>query len=144
MGAGDFLLSCPSYTAFGVRHAGHPGTPRRRSEGEGEGEALSSFTPHSWTPPLSPSAWARDAAEQYVCVGAVPAALRAVAAPARVEVDPITFAVIGGALFAICEEMDLTLRNTSLSPIINIGKDFSCALFTADAQLVAQACRTDR
>jgi N-methylhydantoinase B len=48
--------------------------------------------------------------------------------------------VIGGALFSICEEMDLTLRNTSLSPIINIGKDFSCALFTADAQLVAQAC----
>lgn len=48
--------------------------------------------------------------------------------------------MIGGALFAICEEMDLTLRNTSLSPIINIGKDFSCALFTADAQLVAQAC----
>jgi N-methylhydantoinase B len=36
--------------------------------------------------------------------------------------------------------MDLTLRNTSLSPIINLGKDFSCALFTADAQLVAQAC----
>ena len=56
------------------------------------------------------------------------------------EVDPITFAVIGGALFAICEEMDITLRNSSLSPIINIGKDFSCALFTADAQLVAQAC----
>jgi len=62
------------------------------------------------------------------------------AAPARIEVDPVTFAVIGGALFAVCEEMDLTLRNTSLSPIINIGKDFSCALFTADAQLVAQAC----
>jgi N-methylhydantoinase B len=84
-------------------------------------------------------AWARDAAEQYVCIGAVPATLRR-AVPAGIEVDPITLAVIGGALFAICEEMDLTLRNTSLSPIINLGKDFSCALFTADAQLVAQAC----
>lgn len=101
---------------------------------------MSPFNADSWIPPLSPSAWARDAGEQYVCVGAVPAALRAADAPARVKVDPITFAVIGGALFAICEEMDLTLRNTSLSPIINIGKDFSCALFTADAQLVAQAC----
>jgi N-methylhydantoinase B len=93
----------------------------------------------SWIPPLSPLAWARDADEQYVCVGAVPAALRGGASP-RAEVDPITFAVIGGALFAICEEMDLTLRNSSLSPIINLGKDFSCALFTSDAQLVAQAC----
>src|SRR4029450_8757103 len=79
------------------------------------------------------------AAERYVGVGAVPAALRA-AAPARVEVDPITFAVIGGALFAICEEMGLTLRNTSLSPIVNSGKDFSCALFTGDARRGAQAC----
>jgi N-methylhydantoinase B len=84
--------------------------------------------------------WSRDAGERYVCVGDVPAALRDAEAAVRVEFDPITFAVIGGALFAICEEMDLTLRNTSLSPIINLGKDFSCALFTADAQLVAQAC----
>src|SRR4029079_14937757 len=102
-------------------------------------EPVRPFNTDSWIPPLSPSVWARDAGEQYVCVGAVPAALRA-DARARFEVDPITFAVIGGSLFAICEEMDLTLRNTSLSPIINIGKDFSCALFTADAQLVAQAC----
>ena len=101
---------------------------------------MSPFNANSWIPPLSPLAWARDAGEQYVCVGSVPAALRAADAQPRVQVDPITFAVIGGALFAICEEIDLTLRNTSLSPIINIGKDFSCALFTADAQLVAQAC----
>lgn len=93
----------------------------------------------SWEAPLSPGEWARDAGQGYVCVGAVPATLRQPPTE-RPRVDPITFAVIGGALFAICEEMDVTLRNTSLSPIINIGKDFSCALFTTDAQLVAQAC----
>ena len=95
--------------------------------------------PTGWDAPLSPRDWARDAGHGYVCVGAVPAALQRPLA-GRTPVDPVTFAVIGGALFAICEEMDITLRNTSLSPIINIGKDFSCALFTADAQLVAQAC----
>ena len=67
---------------------------------------MNAFNADSWIPPLSPSAWARDAAEHYVCLGAVPAALRAADAPARVQVDPITFAVIGGALFAICEEME--------------------------------------
>ena len=92
-----------------------------------------------WAPPLSPVEWARDAGLGYVSVGAVPTVLRSDGRN-ETEVDPITFAVVGGALFAVCEEMDVTLRNTSLSPIINIGKDFSCALFTADAQLVAQAC----
>ena len=92
-----------------------------------------------WAPPLSPLDWARDAGLGYVSIGAVPTVLRS-DARSESDIDPITLAVVGGALFAVCEEMDLTLRNTSLSPIINIGKDFSCALFTADAQLVAQAC----
>jgi N-methylhydantoinase B len=56
------------------------------------------------------------------------------------EVDPVTHAVIGGALFTVCREMETTLQNASLSPIINIGKDFSCALFTADGRLVTQTC----
>lgn len=33
--------------------------------------------------------------------------------------DPGTRQVIGGAFFAVCREMDLTLRNSSLSPIVN-------------------------
>ena len=96
--------------------------------------------PRGWDAPLAPREWARDAGQGYVCIGTVPAVLRGPPGRDRERVDPVTFAVIGGALTAICEEMDITLRNTSLSPIINIGKDFSCALFTADAQLVAQAC----
>ena len=83
--------------------------------------------------------WASAASRGFVCLGDF--------APGvphhkvrRKKVDPITFSVVAGALLSLAREMEITLRNTSLSPIINIGKDFSCALFTADAQLVAQAC----
>lgn len=80
-----------------------------------------------------------EASEHYVSLGRIPADVPRMAVRQNV-LDPVTFAVLGGALFSICQEMDITLRNTSLSPIINIGKDFSCAIFTSDAQLVAQAC----
>jgi N-methylhydantoinase B len=83
--------------------------------------------------------WFRSAATEFLCLGAVPAEIPRLQFPLE-PVDPVTLAVLGGSLFSICQEMDITLRNTSLSPIINIGKDFSCAIFTADAQLVAQAC----
>jgi N-methylhydantoinase B len=76
----------------------------------------------------------------FVGLGAIPAGIPRAELPPRRGLDPITFAVVGGALVSVCQEMDLTLRNASLSPIISLGKDFSCALFTADGQLVAQAC----
>jgi N-methylhydantoinase B len=85
-------------------------------------------------------ALASEAPAGFVCLGALPEGIPRAPLPERRELDPVTFAVIGGALFSVCQEMDLTLRNASLSPIISLGKDFSCALFTADGQLVAQAC----
>ena len=88
---------------------------------------------------LDPKEWFAKASSEFLCLAARPEGLAQL--PVRKDgLDPVTFAVIGGALFSICQEMEITLRNTSLSPIINIGKDFSCALFTSDAQLVAQAC----
>jgi N-methylhydantoinase B len=89
--------------------------------------------------PATSAEIATAASEAYVCIGDVPASVKR-QAPPDVTVDPVTFSVLGGALFEVCQEMDLTLRKTSLSPIINLGRDFSCALFTADAQLVAQTC----
>jgi len=77
--------------------------------------------------------------EGFINLAAIPAWIPRVNLPAGRELDPVTFAVVGGTLFSIVAEMDLTLRNASLSPIINVGKDFSCALFTADGQLFAQA-----
>lgn len=76
----------------------------------------------------------------FVDLAAIPAFVPRFPLPRQKAIDPVTFSVVGGALFSICEEMDLTLRNSSLSPIINVGKDFSCALFTGDGQLFAQAC----
>jgi N-methylhydantoinase B len=78
----------------------------------------------------------RDA---FVNLGALPSYVREQVLPQE-EVDPVTHAVIGGALFTVCREMETTLQNSSLSPIINIGKDFSCALFTADGRLITQTC----
>ena len=83
--------------------------------------------------------WIRAADRGYVCLGELAPGVPRLKVP-RKKVDPITYSVIAGALLSLSREMEMTLRNTSLSPIINIGKDFSCALFTADAQLVAQAC----
>jgi N-methylhydantoinase B len=85
------------------------------------------------------SRWLEERSNDVISLGAIPDNLPHLEV-AQNALDPITFAVIGGALFSVCQEMDITLRNSSLSPIINIGKDFSCAIFTADAQLVAQAC----
>src|ERR1700730_18073246 len=85
------------------------------------------------------SRWFAQAAEDFLSLGAIPPDVPRMVVR-RDALNPVTFSVLGGARFSICQEMDITLRNTSLSPIINIGKDFSCALFTADAQLVAQAC----
>ena len=83
--------------------------------------------------------WIQKADRGYVFLGDLAPGVPRVMVR-RKKVDPITFSVIAGALLSLAREMEMTLRNTSLSPIINIGKDFSCALFTADAQLVTQAC----
>ncbi|MBV1780076.1 hydantoinase B/oxoprolinase family protein [Paeniglutamicibacter sp. ABSL32-1] len=55
------------------------------------------------------------------------------------EVDTVTFEVLSSALTSIAEEMGVVLKRSSYSPIIRDMDDFSCALFTADGDLVAQA-----
>ncbi len=83
--------------------------------------------------------WVNAADRDFICLGELAKGIPRLKIR-RKKADPITFSVIAGALLSLAREMELTLRNASLSPIINIGKDFSCALFTADAQLVTQAC----
>ena len=55
------------------------------------------------------------------------------------EVDVVTFEVIASAMHSIAEEMGAALKRSSYSPIIRDMDDFSCALFTPDGDLVAQA-----
>jgi N-methylhydantoinase B len=52
--------------------------------------------------------------------------------------DPVTVSVIGSALRAITDEMSEALRRSSHSPIIREMLDYSCALFTASGETVAQ------
>ena len=53
--------------------------------------------------------------------------------------DPITFELASAALHAAAVEMGEVLKHSSYSPIIREMDDFSCALFAADGDLVAQA-----
>ena len=55
------------------------------------------------------------------------------------EIDTVTFEVASAALLSAAEEMGSLLKRSSYSPIIRDMDDFSCALFTAEGDLVAQA-----
>src|SRR5882672_1049937 len=57
----------------------------------------------------------------------------------RNTIDPITLEVLRNALESIADEMGAVLKRTSFSPNIKERMDASCAIFDADAQLVAQA-----
>jgi len=57
----------------------------------------------------------------------------------RNTVDPVTLEVLRNALEATADEMGAVLKRTSFSPNIKERMDASCAVFDAEAQLVAQA-----
>lgn len=57
----------------------------------------------------------------------------------RPGLDPITFELISAALHSAAVEMGGVLKHSSYSPIIREMEDFSCAVFRADGDLVAQA-----
>jgi N-methylhydantoinase B len=55
------------------------------------------------------------------------------------RLDPISFELVHAALLSAAEEMGGILKRSSYSPIIRDMEDFSCAIFAADGDLVAQA-----
>ncbi|HET9110236.1 MAG TPA: hydantoinase B/oxoprolinase family protein [Ktedonobacterales bacterium] len=57
----------------------------------------------------------------------------------RPGVDAITLEIFRSALTAIAEEMGVVLTRSSYSPNIKERRDFSCALFDASGQMIAQA-----
>ncbi len=54
-------------------------------------------------------------------------------------VDAVSYEVLASALTSIAEEMGSVIKRSSYSPIIRDMEDFSCAVFTATGDLVAQA-----
>ena len=55
------------------------------------------------------------------------------------DANPILLEVFKNRFASISEEMGVTLNRTAFSPNIKERRDFSCALFDADGELVAQA-----
>ncbi len=55
------------------------------------------------------------------------------------RLDPITFELLHATLLSAAEEMGGVLKRSSYSPIIRDMEDFSCAIFAADGDLIAQA-----
>src|SRR5437016_7454902 len=55
------------------------------------------------------------------------------------NLDPISFEILKNSLISIAEEMGVVLRKSSFSPNIKERRDYSCPLFNASGQHVAQA-----
>ncbi|MEJ1161154.1 hydantoinase B/oxoprolinase family protein [Prosthecomicrobium sp. N25] len=68
---------------------------------------------------------------------------RTVPLPARTAIgttaDPVMLEIFNNLFMSIAEQMGVTLQNTAYSVNIKERLDFSCAVFDADAQLVANA-----
>ena len=58
---------------------------------------------------------------------------------AAIEVDPVQLELFNGRFTAIATQMGITLRNTAGSVNVKERLDFSCAIFTADGDLVVNA-----
>ena len=54
-------------------------------------------------------------------------------------VDPISLEVFKSLFVSVSEEMGVALQRTAYSPNIKERRDFSCAVFNPEAQMVAQA-----
>ena len=52
--------------------------------------------------------------------------------------DPVALQVIWTRLIAIADEAAATLRRTSFSPIVRESNDFSCVLFDAEGNAIAE------
>ncbi len=57
----------------------------------------------------------------------------------RIETDPILLEVMRSHLITSCREMGIAMMRTSYSPIFNEGLDFSCVIFDAAGEMIAQA-----
>ena len=60
------------------------------------------------------------------------------------KLDSVTLAVMNNRLAAIADEMGVVLGQTAFSPNIKERHDFSCAIFDARGELVAQAAVRSR
>jgi N-methylhydantoinase B len=55
------------------------------------------------------------------------------------DMDPVTTEILKNLFISVAEEMGVTLGRTAYSPNIKERRDFSCACFLAEGQMIAQA-----
>ena len=58
--------------------------------------------------------------------------------PPVVRTDAATFEVVKNSLYAVAEEMKVVLAKTAYSPILKVAGDYSCGVFDANGNMVAQ------
>ena len=58
--------------------------------------------------------------------------------PPVVRPDAATFEVVKNSLYAVAEEMKVVLAKTAYSPILKVAGDYSCGVFDARRDMVAQ------
>jgi N-methylhydantoinase B len=56
----------------------------------------------------------------------------------RLKTDPARFEVVKNALYAAAEEMKIVLAKTAYSPLLKVAGDYSCGIFDAAGNMVAQ------
>ena len=54
------------------------------------------------------------------------------------KADPATFEIVKNSLYKIAEEMRVVLAKTAYSPILKSAGDYSCGVFDARGEMVAQ------
>jgi len=52
--------------------------------------------------------------------------------------DPVRLEILWGGLLSVVEEMSITLKRTAYSELIREANDFSCAIFDAEGNMLAQ------
>src|SRR5215472_2052442 len=56
----------------------------------------------------------------------------------RTKTDPARFEVVKDALYSAAEEMKIVLAKTAYSPLLKVAGDYSCGIFDAAGNMVAQ------
>jgi N-methylhydantoinase B len=54
------------------------------------------------------------------------------------DIDPARFEVVKNALLSAAEEMKIVLAKTAYSPLLKVAGDYSCGIFNARGEMVAQ------
>ena len=137
-----------------TKTSSHPGRPGRADRETGTvAAAPASTSPPLSDPPPSSSAPPSGSASAPPSPPSAPPASHSPAStapaaraaspgrphrPGGIRTDAATFEVVKNSLYAVAEEMKVVLAKTAYSPILKVAGDYSCGVFDARGNMVAQ------